>query len=56
MARSGSARCPVCPCKLRWNLEVERVPYLMKLIAFCRQHGPAPENGWYERATAALAT
>ena len=48
--------CPVCLRKLCWNLQVEPVPYLGKLEAFCRQNGLAPESRWYERAVAALAT
>jgi hypothetical protein len=28
------------------------VSYLMKLNAFCRQHGLDPESRWYERALA----
>jgi archaemetzincin len=48
--------CPVCLRKLCWNLGVEPVPYLMKLKAFCQQHGLGPETGWYEKAVAALAT
>lgn len=47
--------CPVCLRKLCWNLQVEPVPYLAKLQAFCRQNGLAPESGWYERAVGALA-
>jgi archaemetzincin len=48
--------CPVCLRKLCWNLQVEPVPYLTRLKAFCRQNGLGPESGWYERALAALAT
>lgn len=48
--------CPVCLRKLCWNLEVEPVPYLMKVKAFCQQNGLDPESRWYERAMAALAT
>jgi archaemetzincin len=47
--------CPVCLRKLCWNLEVEPVPYLTKLKAFCRQNSLNPESGWYDWATAALA-
>jgi hypothetical protein len=32
------------------------VPYLTKLEAFRRQNGLDPENRWYGRALAALAT
>jgi archaemetzincin len=48
--------CPVCLRKLCWNLQVEPVPYLGRLEAFCRQNGLRPEVGWYEKAMAALAT
>ena len=48
--------CPVCLRKLCWNLEVEPVPSLMKLNAFCRQNGLDPESRWYEQAVAVLAT
>jgi archaemetzincin len=41
--------CPVCLRKLYWNLPV---PFLMKLNAFCRQHGLDAESSWYERALA----
>ena len=47
--------CPVCLRKLCWNLQVEPVPYLTKLKAFCQQNGLDPERGWYEKVTAALA-
>jgi archaemetzincin len=47
--------CPVCLRKLCWNLQVQPVPYLGRLEAFCRQHGFDAEGGWYERAMAALA-
>ena len=47
--------CPVCLRKLCWNLRVEPVPYLMKLKAFCQQHGLDPESARYEQALAALA-
>ena len=45
--------CPVCLRKLCWNLQVEPVPYLMNLMAFCQQNGLDPESAWYERAMAA---
>jgi archaemetzincin len=48
--------CPVCLRKLCWNLQVEPVPYLAKLKAFCEQNGFGPERTWYEQALAALAT
>ncbi len=48
--------CPVCLHKLCWNLQVEPVPYLTRLKAFCEQNGLEPERNWYERAIAALAT
>jgi archaemetzincin len=47
--------CPVCLRKLCWNLQVEPVPYLRKLEAFCHRHGFDAEAGWYETAKAALA-
>ena len=47
--------CPVCLRKLCWNLEVEPVPYLTKLKAFCEQIALDAESRWYERAIAALA-
>ena len=47
--------CPVCLRKLCWNLQVEPVPYLMKLKTFCQQHGLDVESGWYDKALAALA-
>jgi len=31
--------CPVCLRKLCWNLEIEPVPYLTKLKAFCQHNG-----------------
>ena len=30
--------CPVCVRKLCWNLQVEPVPYLARLKAFCEQN------------------
>lgn len=47
--------CPVCLRKLCWNLQVEPVPYLTRLKAFCQQNGLDPERGWYEKVMAALA-
>jgi hypothetical protein len=47
--------CPVCLEKLCWNLQVEPVPYLTRLKAFCRQNGLDLESNWYERAIEALA-
>ena len=41
--------CPVCLRKLCWNLQVEPVPYLRRLEAFCREHS-LEEAGWYARA------
>jgi archaemetzincin len=46
--------CPVCLRKLCWNLQVEPLPYLKKLEAFCRRQGFDAESGWYERAIALL--
>jgi len=46
--------CPVCLRKLCWNLQVEPVPYLTNLKAFCQANGLDPEGGWYEKAIAAL--
>ncbi len=46
--------CPVCLRKLCWNLQVEPVPYLMKLKTFHQQHGFDVESGWHEKALAAL--
>jgi archaemetzincin len=48
--------CPVCLRKLCWNLEVEPVPYLTKLKAFCKENVLDHESRWYGRALAALAT
>jgi archaemetzincin len=48
--------CPVCLWKLCWNLQVEPLPYLRKLEAFCQQNRLDPESRWYEGAIAALAT
>jgi archaemetzincin len=46
--------CPVCLRKLCWNLQVEPVPYLQKLAAFCRKNGLGPEHQWYEQAIGLL--
>jgi archaemetzincin len=46
--------CPVCLRKLCWNLQVEPVPYLRRLRAFCSQHGFDAEADWYDRAKKAL--
>lgn len=46
--------CPVCLRKLCWNLLVEPVAYLTKLMVFCQQNGLEPEQLWYEQATTAL--
>src|SRR5262249_23101518 len=46
--------CPVCLRKLLWNLQVEPVPYLKRLEAFCRGSGLDEEVGWYARAVGAL--
>lgn len=48
--------CPVCLQKLCWNLQVEPVPYLTKVKAFCHLNGLHPESRWYEGAIAAMAT
>lgn len=48
--------CPVCLRKLCWNLQVEAVPYLMRLEKFCRRHGFDGEAGWYAKACEALTT
>jgi archaemetzincin len=48
--------CPVCLRKLCWNLRVEPVAYLTRLKTFCQQNSLEAESGWYEQATAALAT
>jgi archaemetzincin len=45
--------CPVCLRKLAWNLQVEPVPYLKRLGAFCGRHG-LEEAGWFARAAEAL--
>jgi archaemetzincin len=47
--------CPICLCKLLWNLRAEPVPYLTKLKNFCEQYGFRPEIVWYDRAITALA-
>ncbi len=47
--------CPVCLHKLCWNLQVQPVPYLTKLKAFCQAQGFDAEVQWYERAIAAMA-
>jgi archaemetzincin len=47
--------CPVCLRKLCWNLQVEPVPYLTRLKAFCQEQGLGAEAHWYEKAVAALA-
>jgi archaemetzincin len=46
--------CPLCLRKLCWNLQVEPVPYLAKLEAFCRNNGVDAEAGWYEKAMTLL--
>ena len=51
----GSLTLACWPSMAR-NLRVEPVPYLMKLSAFCRQHGLGPESCWYDKVLAALAT
>jgi archaemetzincin len=45
--------CPVCLRKLLWNLQIEAVPYLKRLGAFCREH-ELDDAGWYAKAVAAL--
>ena len=47
--------CPVCLRKLCWNVQVEPVPYLTRLAAFCQANGLDPEDGWYEKAIVALS-
>jgi archaemetzincin len=47
--------CPVCLRKLCWNMQIEPVPYLKKLEAFCRQNALGLERAWYEKVIAALA-
>ncbi len=47
--------CPVCLRKLCWNLDLEPVPYLKRLEAFCRKNDLDPESRWYDEAGAALA-
>lgn len=44
--------CPVCLRKLLWNLQVEPIPYLRRLNAFCRNVGL--DEAWYARALALL--
>ncbi len=48
--------CPVCLRKLCWNLQVEAVPYLMRMEAFSRRHWFAGEEGWYAKACETLTT
>jgi archaemetzincin len=48
--------CPVCLRKVVWNLQVEPVPYLKRLGAFCGQNGLEEAADWYGTAVAALAT
>jgi hypothetical protein len=38
-----------------WNLDVEAVPYLRRLEAFCRKNDLNPDRVWYGRAIGALA-
>jgi archaemetzincin len=45
--------CPVCLRKLMWNLQVDPIPYLERLGAFCGRHS-LDEAGWYARAVGAL--
>ncbi len=45
--------CPMCLRKLVWNLQVEPVPYLKRLEAFCHDHW-FDEAYWYGKAVAAL--
>ncbi|HZZ77320.1 MAG TPA: hypothetical protein VFE62_02310 [Gemmataceae bacterium] len=45
---------PICLRKVCWNLQLEPVPYLTRLKAFCQANGLDPEGGWYERPIAAL--
>lgn len=47
--------CPVCLRKLCWNLQVQPIPYLTKLKAFCQAQGLAAEARWYEQALGAMA-
>jgi archaemetzincin len=47
--------CPVCLRKVCWNLQVEPIPYLTKLKAFCHAKGLDAESHWYEQAVGALA-
>jgi archaemetzincin len=47
--------CPVCLRKLCWNLQVEPVPYLRRLEAFCTRNGLTDEAAWYAQAATALA-
>jgi len=47
--------CPVCLHKLCWNLQVEPVPYLTKLKAFCRQNHLDAETAWYEQVIGLLS-
>jgi archaemetzincin len=45
--------CPVCLRKLVWNLQVEPIPYLKRLEAFCRKQW-FDEEYWYGKAITAL--
>lgn len=47
--------CPVCLRKLCWNLQIEPVPHLKRLTAFCHQNSLNVEAKWYNKAVAALA-
>jgi archaemetzincin len=46
--------CPVCLRKLLWNLQVEPVPYVRRLAAFCQQQGFV-EGAWYTKAADSLS-
>jgi archaemetzincin len=48
--------CPVCLRKVCWNLEVEPLPYLKKIKAFCRKNDLDPERVWYGKVIAALVS
>jgi archaemetzincin len=47
--------CPMCLRKLVWNLQVEAVAYLRRLVAFCEAQG-FDEAEWFGRAAELLET
>ena len=42
--------CPVCLRKICWNLQLEPIGYMERLLEFCQRHGLEDEALYYRQA------